>query len=268
MQPDTQKPRKYRGNIWVGLLFLLIGGLLLLRQSGYPLPHWIFSWQMLLIGLGVFVGIKNRFRDFSWLLLIFIGFIFLSDNIWPGYSVKQYMWPIIIIALGLMFIFAPKGSSTCRARRFQRRKMFRERMMARRGFPMNESNAVHAEPITEETDYDNTVETDLDIVSIFGGVKKKVLSKEFRGGEIVCVFGGAQINLSNADFTSPIELELVQIFGGTKLVVPANWEIRSEIAAIFGGVDDKRPQPANAVPEKTLILKGTIIFGGVEVNSF
>ncbi len=178
------------------------------------------------------------------------------------------MWPIIIIALGLMFIFAPKGSSTCRARRFQRRKMFRERMMARRGFPANQHNPITAEPLTQETNYDDTVETDLDIVSIFGGVKKKVLSKQFRGGEIVCAFGGAQINLANADFTSPIELELVQIFGGTKLVVPANWEIRSEIAAIFGGVDDKRPQPANVAPEKTLILKGTIIFGGVEVNSF
>jgi hypothetical protein len=44
--------------------------------------------------------------------------------------------------------------------------------------------------------------------------------------------------------------------------------VRSEIAAIFGGVDDKRPQPANAAPEKILVLKGTIIFGGVEVNSF
>ncbi len=60
-----------------------------------------------------------------------------------------------------------------------------------------------------------------------------------------------------------IELLISTDFRGTKLVVPANWEIlRSEIAAIFGGVDDKRPQPANVAPEKTLILKGTIIFGG------
>ncbi|MBO9570699.1 MAG: hypothetical protein J7497_00585 [Chitinophagaceae bacterium] len=275
-QQDTPKPRRYRGNIWMGCLFLLVGAVLLMRQAGYPFPHWLFSWQVTLITVGIFVGIKNRFRDFSWLIMILIGFVFLSDLVWPGMELRRYTAPIILLILGVFFLFAPKGHGHCGGRFRDRR--FRDRMRARReeflrerdrfhSANPGESNASTPAP-TDVADTDNTVETDLDIVSIFGGVKKKVLSKQFRGGEIVCVFGGAQINLSNADFNSPIEMELVQIFGGTKLVVPANWEIRSEIAAIFGGVDDKRPQPPNAVPEKTLILKGTLIFGGVEVNSF
>jgi predicted membrane protein len=270
MQENTSKTKRFKESTWIGILFLLVGGFWLLRQTGYPLPQWLFTWEMILILFGLFVGIKNGFRDFSWLIFIIIGGVFLTDNIWPELSFKQYMWPIIIITLGLMFIFAPKGP--CRGRKDH----FRERMRRRREMMMqgaatpvadntNDAVAVTTEEVPE---YDNTLETTLDIVSIFGGVKKKVLSKQFNGGDIVCVFGGAQINLANADFTSPIVLDLVQIFGGAKLVVPANWEVRSEIAAIFGGVDDKRPQPTNAIPEKTLILKGTIIFGGVEVNSY
>ncbi len=117
-------------------------------------------------------------------------------------------------------------------------------------------------------DGDKSLETEIDIVSIFSGVKKRVLSKQFQGGDITCVFGGAEVNLTNADFISPIVLDVTMIFGGTKLIVPANWELRSEVAAIFGGIDDKRPQPSVSVPEKTIIVKGTLMFGGVEVNSF
>jgi hypothetical protein len=117
-------------------------------------------------------------------------------------------------------------------------------------------------------DGDATQETTIDVVSIFAGIKKRVLSKQFAGGDIVCVFGGAEINLTNADFVSPVMLDLTMVFGGTKLIVPSNWEVRSEVAAIFGGVDDKRPQSSNAIPEKTVLLNGTLMFGGVEINSF
>lgn len=270
MQENTTKTKRFKESTGIGVLFLLVGVVWLLRQTGYPFPSWMFTWEMILILFGLFVGIKNGFRDFSWLIFIIIGGVFLTDNIWPELSFRQYMWPIIIITLGLMFILAPKGP--CRGRkghfrgRMHQRREMREKMLQgdTPGLTADENTVQSAEPV----DYDNTLETSLDIVSIFGGVKKKVLSKQFTGGDIVCVFGGAQLNLANADFTSPVVLDLVQIFGGAKLVVPANWEVRSEIAAIFGGVDDKRPQPANAIPEKTLILKGTIIFGGVEVNSY
>ena len=120
----------------------------------------------------------------------------------------------------------------------------------------------------EEKKNEITREAVLDITSIFGGVKKSVLSKQFNGGDVVCFFGGAEINLTNADFVSPIEIDVVNVFGGTKLILPANWEIRSEITAIFGGVDDKRRQAPNTVSEKTIILKGTNLFGGVEIISY
>ena len=254
MEQQKARAGRFKESTAIGIVFLVVGGIWLLRLAGFPLPSWLFTWEMILIGLGIFTGIRNGFRDFSWLVFILVGGVFMLDNIWPDLTFRKYMWPAIIITLGLVFIFAPKGP--CKSHR-------------RRSRPPQYGSSQDAVATTrEEYEFDNTLETALDIVSIFGGVTKKVLSKQFVGGDVVCIFGGAQINLANADFKSPIVLDLVQIFGGTKLVVPANWEIRSEIAAIFGGVDDKRPQPANAIPEKTVILKGTIIFGGVEVNSF
>lgn len=247
------KRRRVKNNTWTGLMFLLIGGVLLLRQSGYPFPVWLFTWPSILIAVGLFVGLRHGFRDFSWLIMIIVGFIFLADDIWTGIHIKQYAIPLVIMALGLLFILNPKR--TCRGRgRFNR--------FHGRGEEVQQGDK------TDTEDYDITQETTLDIVSVFSGIKKRVLSKQFKGGEITCVFGGAEINLMNADFTSPITLDLTTIFGGTKLIMPANWELRSEASAIFGGIDDKRPHSTNFVPDKIIILKGTIMFGGVEVNSY
>jgi predicted membrane protein len=257
MEEQIIPQKRFRNNNrWTGVLFLLVGAVLLLRQTGYPFPPWLFSWQMILIVIGLFIGVRHRFKDLSWLVMVIVGFVFIYDDIWPGMEIRRFAFPIIIITLGLLFIFSPRGM--CRGHgRFRRRfNHYNE--------PMPSTDAASIMPYEGE----KSKETQLDIVSIFAGVKKRVLSKQFTGGDIVCVFGGAEINLTNADFISPVVLDVTMVFGGTKLIVPANWELRSEVAAIFGGVDDKRPQPSTGVPEKTIILKGTLMFGGIEVNSF
>ena len=43
------------------------------------------------------------------------------------------------------------------------------------------------------------------------------------------------------------------------------------MVAIFGGVEDKRPQLADTStvnPNKVLVLKGTCIFGGIDIKSY
>jgi predicted membrane protein len=270
MDQQPIRKRKFLAvNTFMGVLFLLIGTILFMRQSGYPFPPWLFTWPMILITVGVLIGIRHRFRDFSWLFMIIVGMVFLSDEIWPTLNLRHYTVPVIFGIIGLVFIFSPKHRGPCQGRNRMRARM-RERYY--RYHPELRDPAI---PVTtDNTNFEaaappaGTKDTIVDVVSVFSGIKKKILSKQFAGGDIVCIFGGSEINLTNADFVSPITLELTQVFGGTKLVVPGNWEIRSEIAAIFGEVDDKRPQPVNAISEKTIILKGTVIFGGVEVNSY
>src|SRR5690606_1274844 len=109
----------------------------------------------------------------------------------------------------------------------------------------------------------------IDSVSIFGGTTKTVLSKSFKGGEIVTIMGGTILNLSHADLDGVAIIEVVQVFGGTKIIIPQNWEVNTEMAAIFGGIDDKRMFQGKALQSgKTLVIKGTSIFGGIEIKSF
>jgi hypothetical protein len=135
----------------------------------------------------------------------------------------------------------------------------------------NDTYSNRAEPFNNRGDqYTSRAmmeEEQLDIVSVFSAVNRKVFSKNFVGGEIVCVFGGSEVNMMNADISAgTVELEVVCIFGGATLFIPPNWNVRSEMGSVFGGVDDKRK---NSIPDmnRTLIIKGVCIFGGLEVKS-
>ena len=252
----NENKRKFRSErhdrFWTGLILLVVGGFLLADKMGVDFPHWVFSWPMIVILVGIVTGFKHRFQNLSWLIFIGVGLIFLSDEMLDGFSLKNYIFPIVIIGFGLLFIMRPK-KKWCRDRDRWYDGVSQTNVPPTTGF--------EPEPIPG----DDTIES----VSIFGGVKKVITSKNFKGGEIVCFMGGAEYNLSQSDIIRPITIEIVQVFGGTKLIVPPHWEVRSESVAIFGGIEDKRPtQPGTFDPNKILIIRGTTIFGGIEIKSY
>jgi hypothetical protein len=109
----------------------------------------------------------------------------------------------------------------------------------------------------------------LEAISIFGGVKKIIFSKSFQGGEIVNIFGGSELDLTQADINGRVYIDITQVFGGTKIIVPAHWVVISDMAVVFAGVDDKRIRTATPLDNnKVLVLKGTSIFAGVDIRSY
>jgi predicted membrane protein len=234
-------------NVLTGVFILIIGVAALLKATLTDFPDWLFSWQMLMIAFGMFVGLRHNFRGPGWLILVLIGGIFLINEIYPEISFRRYMWPMGIIVVGLFIILRP-----------------------RRGWKFNPTKKTEGASdsfFTEDTDYSK--EDFVDNTSIFGSAKKIVISKNFKGGDLVNIFGGTELDLSQADFTGVAVIELTTIFGGTKLLVPSNWSVRSEAVTIFGGIEDKRRmQQITEAPEKTLLIRGTVIFGGIDIKSF
>jgi predicted membrane protein len=247
-------------NPWIGVLFLLIGGVFMLRYVGLGIPSWVFSWKIILIGIGLFIGLKDGFRGPTWIILVGIGSFFLLDNVFPDLDLNRLILPIVFIAIGLSLVFRSKRVPNA----------------DQQGYGTGESNRDYSSSESIQTSAnegifarDNGTDNVLDVVSIFANIKKIILTKNFKGGEIVCIFGGSEINLSNADIQEPVYIETVNVFGGTKLYIPNNWEIKSDVVAIFGGVEDKRRFPSiTVVPDRTLILKGFCMFGGLEIKSY
>jgi predicted membrane protein len=235
-----------RGRIFAGLFIAGAGVLFLAREMGVWIPEWVFTWQMLLIVIGLVSGLKHSFRNTSWLIMVGIGAAFLIREFMPEFDFSNYLWPVLIIFAGLVIMLKPR-------RRFgHHHRRWRNSMGS--GF--------------EQSDPVSTNEH-LDASAVFGSVKKNIISKDFRGGEVNAVFGGADINLMQADFQQSIELEVNAVFGGVQLIIPPNWEVKSEMTAVLGAVEDKRPIHTSTLSSgKVLVLKGNAVFGGIEIKSY
>lgn len=243
-----------RGKIFGGLLVVIAGSLFLAKELGVDIPHWVLSWKIFLIAFGLMIGVKHSFRQTGWIIPVLIGGAFIAGDIYPEIAIKQMVWPLVIIMIGLFIIFKPS-----RRHRFSNWEKCRGKYYHDKHFSYDREG----ESIHEDT---------IDSTSIIGGVKKNILSKNFKGGEITNIFGGAEINLSQADFEGTITMEITNIFGGTRLIVPSNWEISSssDSTSVLGSIEDKRPIRPNTTGSspKILILKGTTIFGGIEIKSY
>jgi hypothetical protein len=271
-----------------GTFLLLVGLLLLVAKLNIMLfPPGFFSWPMLLIALGIFLGIKNSFRKPGWLVLVVIGIFFMLDYYYiDTIHLKPFFWPALIIGLGIWLMVRPKKRNPW------------ENQVGSGANPKPEDAAgYYTDPVNGAypgaypggyTDYTGdeaytsgtyTGATDqaaygpedhIDSTAVLGGIKKNIVSKNFKGGEVVSVFGGTELNLMQADIQHPIVLEATQIFGGTTLIIPPHWHVKSdEMVAILGGIDDKRPaMPQGYDPNKVLVLKGTTLFGGLSIKSY
>lgn len=254
MEQDHKDLTSRSSKAWAGIFIIIIGTVLLLDNIVPGIPNWLFSWSTFLIALGLFIGIKHSFRNSGWFIMVLVGSYFtLEDAMGDQFNISKVALPLMLVALGLFILFKPK--SECKKRR-----------RWRRGFDQQPAGMAFEESVTAEkrstTDY-------LDSVNVFGGSHQAVYSKNFKGGEIVAVFGGCDANLTQADFEGEIVLDITAIFGGAKVIIPSGWQVKSEITAIFGGLDDKRS--INAVTQsnnKLLIIKGIALFGGVDIRNY
>ena len=245
LDPIEKKSLKQpSGRVWVGLGFIIVGGFLLAKRSGLDLPYWLFSWKMILIGVGLFVGARRSFKPGSWIILVLIGSVFLTEDIFYDFNLRPYYWPILIIGIGLVILLKPV-----------RRKKDRD----------NDWNLTDKDWSTVNETDDNVIR----VTSVLSGTKENVISKDFKGGEITSILGGSEINMSQADITATATIDITNVMGGTVIIVPSHWGVKSEVVCILGGVDEKRAVGKNFTdPSKLLRLTGTCLLGGVEIKSY
>jgi predicted membrane protein len=226
----------------LGVIIIIAGCLLLLSNTGflpYEIRHIIFSWQMLLIGIGIISLFSSESRT-PGTILILIGGIFILPRVFDlSFNIMHLLWPVILIGIGVLILTKRLPRRHWQSRRHQ----------------LNNQNLddgyVHEE-------------------NIFSGGKQRVMHQVFRGGHINCIFGGSELDLTQATLAEGIsELEVNTIFGGVTLVVPADWRIQLKMTSIMGGFADKRSYIKESPdPSRVLIIKGSTIFGGGEIKSY
>lgn len=240
-QPSENNPNQASSSssITTGIVILIIGVIVLLKQFGMPIPSWIFSWKILLIGIGFVILLRNNFKGSSGFILILIGSIFLLRDQYILKLDSGIITAIAIIGIGIIIIL----------------NSVRKNYEIKTGKKAAQINRENLDSIYAET--------------IFGSVTKNVISKNFEGGSLTSIFGAMTINLTQADMENDGIIDVTCVFGTIELIVPSNWKVNSDVKVIFGGVNDTRPILAISWEDETriLYLRGLCLFGGVEIKN-
>jgi len=232
------KPQHQFKTMVVGVLIATFGFLYMLHNMEViDRSTWriIFSWPMLLVALGI---VNFAERKYTWgIILLSVGLVFLVDRYYDlPYNLFTFFWPVIIIIVGISIIF----SNSFKALRIRRHR---------------------PDIISSDGDL-------IDEAAVFGGNERSVHSRNFRGGEIVAIFGGTKTDLTQCQLAPGNNVILLTaIFGGAELLVPNDWNVKLEMTSIFGGFSDKR-RNTSVDFNKTLIIRGNCIFGGGELKSY
>ena len=238
-EPQRRKREdSHEKGVILGAIFIVVGAALLLRNFNL-LPEYIvqnfYNWKVLIMFIGALLVFDEKRRT-GGVIMLFVGaFFFISQFFHFNFPFRQMMWPVIFVALGIYFILRKKNDS----------------------FFSDSSGLI-------DDDY-------LDETAIFGGGKKVVTSQNFRGGKITAIFGGYQVDLSEADLSMDKNVLMVDaVFGGLEIIVPEDWTVVVRMTPVLGGVGDKRTATSmhNQDATKVLVLKGTAIFGGVEIKNY
>ena len=222
----------------IGVVLVLVGLFLVMRNTGiFPdfIDHVIFSWPMLLVAIGLVMTLGASEKT-SGVIVMAVGGFFLIPMIFrETFHAYNMFWPSIFIIIGVIFISSK-----------------------RRGW-----NAVSTTALTGD-DY-------IDIVNVFSGGERQIVSENFKGGKISAVFGGTELDLTKAKLApGRNELEIACIFGGATFIVPDDWNISISVTPVLGGFTDSRKLLPGRTVDSTrqLVIKGAVIFGGGEIKSY
>ncbi len=108
-----------------------------------------------------------------------------------------------------------------------------------------------------------STENTLNEVLVMSSYQKAVSSDSFRGGKIVLIFSGGELDLSRAKMNERATLEITGIFSGLKLIVPSGWRVESQGTTFAGGYDNRAVSGGGP----TLTVTGSLVFSGLEIVS-
>ncbi len=269
-------PGRLGGAIF-GLWIVLIGVLFLLQNLGifYIGQIWQF-WPLILIGMGLsrVIGSYSPGGKVWGACLAGLGVIFLLSNMrmLPPH-IWNYIWPLGLVFWGVRMLLRPRFDRwENREDRLRRKQEWRQQRWEQKtggGGAGGPGESSHLGFHTTTSSAANR----LNEYAILGGVKRRIDSQEFEGGDCTAVMGGIELDLSRAATKlDEVVIEANALMGGVDLRVPPDWEVVVRGMGIMGGYDDATRPPVNinmgtGARRPRLIVTGQALWGGVKVKN-
>ncbi|MCF7831944.1 MAG: cell wall-active antibiotics response protein [Candidatus Marinimicrobia bacterium] len=231
----------------------------------------------------------NIFRIVLALVFVAFGLIALGNNLgwWQIDDLFVEWWPLILVLIGLITIFAPGGSwgggifliflgaiFLLHAHGvYDISELIWPAMLVMVGVMVwPRKRSAHYDKKTGEPDSSETYQSTnsdhvFNINTIFNSRRETIRDEALVGGHGTAVFGNLDLDLRQANPKDNVYIEVTAVFGNVSLMVPADWKIVKHGGPIFGKVDDRRTNVPEIGFSKTVAIEMNAVFGRVDLLS-
>ncbi|MDR1810353.1 MAG: cell wall-active antibiotics response protein [Prevotella sp.] len=257
----NHRHRSGNGIIFFALLLILAGTIYAMLDTRIISPVYrpvIFSWQMLLILIGIYQFFTRNIIFGLILAGVGIGFLLpVVNQVFPEFHFTLY-WPYILIAVGIVIIvkhlFFNQKRDYCAS-------------VSTAGFDaVTAKETVKPEKTCVSSEHTNGDKIEKNVA--FSSSEQIVFSRDFQGGEVNVAFGELKLDLRKAKLSEVNYLEANVCFGNIEIYVPAEWKINLKSETFFGNIqnDGNLPQQDTDSSLPILNLKGAAFLGNVEIK--
>lgn len=165
-------------------------------------------------------------------ILISVGLgIILGLNVW------SYIWPTVLIFLGLNIIFN------------------------------NRDNEFKGSKIEHQVKVDLAKQDNIDYSIVFNSLNKKIISDDFKGGQLKIVFSDTTLDLRECKIAKnkTAKLEISSVFSGFKIIIPNSWQVETSTTQVAGVFENKTK--ASGKVDGKLLISGSAVFAGGEITN-
>ncbi len=221
------------GNILWGIVFITVGLIFGLNAMGITNINIFFNgWWTLFIIIPCLISYIKQPTKWGNLVGILIGILLLlaSQKIITFEVIWKMIIPMIFILIGLGMIFG---------------------------------NAINKKVNEKIKELNKTCEEEY--CATFAGQEIKLDEEELKNISVNAIFGGIDIDASNAIVSEDKIINVSAIFGGVDIKVPRNVNVKVKSTPIFGGVDSKIKNTNDAnIP--TIYVNAFCLFGGADIK--
>ncbi|RSZ59797.1 hypothetical protein HF313_13735 [Massilia atriviolacea] len=236
--------------VWIGLAVIAFGMLFLLDNLDIIDRHRVmYFWPVLVVigGLVKFAEADSRHERMVFGLIAAAGAVLTLNRLGYGYFFNaRTLWPVLLILFGIGVIH----------------KALRKRVPPH-GVPLEEKDGAGAAPFPRAAGKDD--DAVVDISAFLGAVKRRIVTADFRGGDISAFMGDCVLDLRESSIAGEAELNVFAVMGGITVKCPPDWTVILNGTPVLGGFEDKTSPAPNS--SKRLTIRGYAVMGGVEVRN-
>jgi len=217
-------------------------------------------WPVVLIAIGLVAVAQARTSSgtIGGAIWILVGGVLLGNRLGILHTNIFAYWPLLLVLVGLRIVWQT--------------------------FTANRRGA---------TDTDDSAM--VSAVAVMGGFDRRIVAKQFRGGELTAFWGGGKLDLRDAVPADGgrMVVNVFALMGGFEIIVPETWSVSVEVTPFMGGIEDKTRSnipssqgrqgpsveklrealplvqaPAPTTPSApTLVVRGFVMMSGVEIKN-